>query len=846
MTGLPASPLHPRASQAQRAKLLARRVLRKASSSQQPVVRGGYRLARRTARQTINAVTGRQMGWMATLRAARWVGPTTFEIEGWAYERGYGYPGAAPRLEVWLENGSTRIPASVEARPDPEANALARRAEFDYANTAFVARLDLSALLEAEDSAWTVVVQVGEGRNRRRGTFKYRYRDGSARHLFTHTFDGDLQVNPTWGRGGLRFLCRRAAVTATAVDLQGRQLAVTARSNGPVLTGATLVSARGDEVALTCRRVDGPPDHRYAITGTVPVDLTTDTGVRRTSQVWRLQVQEVDGTVITVRTDLDDEIPTPPASATLFASSAGGTLRLNDGHAQVLVEECRYQAEPRLGLQLAGRLVGEGWQDATLVLAGARQDLDVELDVAADGTFTAFAPLLVQVWGQAALPPRVGTYVLRARTRDGEPLRVSCLPSLTALAPEDHATHNFRLRLLTGPLQQLRLRVLVARRADELGSFHQRRLHQTYRGTTWEPREAVYFESFYGRNATDNPRALDAEVARSHPELGRFWGIDDASIPTPPGSVPVIRGTREWWEARATSRYVVANDWLRRQFQPQPFQVVLQTWHGSMLKRIGLDRPNLPRSKQQVILRERAKWDLLLSQNGHSTEILRSAYAWDRPIMEEGYPRNDGLSTGDGAQIRAKLGIAPGQTAVLYAPTWREHLTSMVTFLDLEQLTRDLGDDYVLLLRGHSRTVAHGGSVTLPGVIDVTTYPDITELFLAADVLITDYSSVMFDFSVTRRPMIFFVPDMDDYRDSLRGVYFDLSEVAPGPVLYHQDEVSAALLELDQHPERYAELYETWVRRFNQHDDGHSAERVVQQLLTTRKDGRSDAADIPH
>ena len=321
---------------------------------------------------------------------------------------------------------------------------------------------------------------------------------------------------------------------------------------------------------------------------------------------------------------------------------------------------------------------------------------------------------------------------------------------MTARTPDTYAMPNFRLRVGSGTLQQLRLRVLAPRRADELASFHQQRLWNRYRTVDWQPREALYFESFYGRNATCNPRALDAEVARSHPHLTRYWGIDDASIPTPAGAVPVVRGTREWWESRATSRYVVANDWLRRQFRPQPFQVVLQTWHGSMLKRIGLDRPNLPAVKQRVILSERSKWDLLLSQNSHSTEILRSAYAWERPIMEEGYPRDDALSTADGADVRARLGIPPDKIAVLYAPTWRENLTSMVTFLDLASLTRDLGEDYVLLLRGHSRTVAYGGNITLPGVIDVTTYPDITELFLASDVLVTDYSSVMLDFSVTR------------------------------------------------------------------------------------------------
>ena len=551
--------------------------------------------------------------------------------------------------------------------------------------------------------------------------------------------------------------------------------------------------------------------------------------------VWNVRVRTPEGSSYPVRTALDDTIPTPAPDATLFPSSAAGTLRLNDAPSQVLVEDYTFETGPRLGMRLRGRVLGADGKTPDLYVVGPRQDLVLETTMEPDGTFEAFLPLLVSVWGQEALPPRMGGYLVKARSAAGEDLRLSCHPAVTARTPDTYAMPNFRLRVGSGALQQLRLRVLAPRRADELGSFHQQRLWNTYRTAAWQPREAVYFESFYGRNATCNPRALDAEVARSHPHLTRYWGIDDASIPTPEGAVPVVRGTREWWESRATSRYVVANDWLRRQFRPQPFQVVLQTWHGSMLKRIGLDRPNLPAAKQRVILSERSKWDLLLSQNSHSTEILRSAYAWERPIMEEGYPRDDALSTSDGADVRARLGIPPDKIAVLYAPTWRENLTSMVTFLDLESLTRDLGEDYVLLLRGHSRTVAYGGDVILPGVIDVTTYPDITELFLASDVLVTDYSSVMFDFSVTRRPMIFFVPDMDDYRDSMRGVYFDLSEIAPGPVLYTQADVSAALLELDQQREKYAELYEAWVQKFNHHDDGHAAERIVRQLLDHRK-----------
>lgn len=234
---------------------------------------------------------------------------------------------------------------------------------------------------------------------------------------------------------------------------------------------------------------------------------------------------------------------------------------------------------------------------------------------------------------------------------------------------------------------------------------------------------------------------------------------------------------------------------------------------------------------RRSLLGERAKWDILLSQNRHSTEIFKTAYSWTKDIWEEGYPRNDDLVNAAREPVRELLGIRPEQKAILYAPTWRDNQTGMVTFLDLEQMVAALGDDYVLLLRGHSRTIQHGADVVLDGVIDVTSYPNITDLFLAADAMITDYSSVMFDFSVTGRPMIFFVPDMDQYRDSVRGVYFDLSEVAPGPVLSLQDEVVDALRDLDAQAARHTERYRAWQQRFNSHDDGQSAARVIDRLM---------------
>jgi len=115
--------------------------------------------------------------------------------------------------------------------------------------------------------------------------------------------------------------------------------------------------------------------------------------------------------------------------------------------------------------------------------------------------------------------------------------------------------------------------------------------------------------------------------------------------------------------------------------------------------------------------------------------------------------------------------------------------------------------------------------------VDVTDYPEINDLFLAADVTITDYSSIMFDFSVTSKPLIFFAPDLEDYRDRRRGTYFDLAEKGPGPVVSTTDEVVDALADLPSVRARYAERYADWQATYNPRDDGHAAARVVDAVF---------------
>jgi CDP-glycerol glycerophosphotransferase len=136
-----------------------------------------------------------------------------------------------------------------------------------------------------------------------------------------------------------------------------------------------------------------------------------------------------------------------------------------------------------------------------------------------------------------------------------------------------------------------------------------------------------------------------------------------------------------------------------------------------------------------------------------------------------------------------------------------------------------------LLVRGHSRTLGHGQDLRGDRLVDVTSYPDVAELMLVADMLVTDYSSVMFDFAATGKPMIFYTPDLDHYSDVLRGFYFDLLADAPGPVVATRAGLLEAIGDVADAADKYAERYAAWQAKFTPYDDGHAAERVVERML---------------
>lgn len=457
-------------------------------------------------------------------------------------------------------------------------------------------------------------------------------------------------------------------------------------------------------------------------------------------------------------------------------------------------------------------IAGTGPRPSSAELIGPRARVAARI-TGGGKTWKATVPLRASRWGGPDLPLPAGDYEIRIPGVD--------LGGL-ALAPE--VLSGVRIAVRGGT-------AVIAAPVDPAYETPegQATLEGRYLAHAGGTENAVFFESFYGRTVGCNPQAIDRALAAAAPAVVRYWSVADLSVAVPHGAIAVVEGSPEWWRARASVRLLVVNDWLRRRFARKPGQKVLQTWHGTPLKRLALHRPGFDLRRMAAVVKESRRWDVLLAQNAYSERILRKAYAFfGRPIWVEGYPRDDVLVTGDAAAIRADLGIGADERVLLYAPTWRDDRAAMVDFVDAEALARQT--DSVVLVRGHSRTIDTDRDRAGARVIDVTGYPETSKLLLAADALITDYSSVMFDFSVTGKPMFFLVPDLDHYRGQLRGFYFDLESRAPGPLVRSQEELVTALADPTL-TEAFAQRYAAWRAQFNTRDDGHAAERVVARIL---------------
>ncbi|MFI6293270.1 CDP-glycerol glycerophosphotransferase family protein [Nonomuraea sp. NPDC050790] len=663
--------------------------------------------------------------------------------------------------------------------------------------------------------------------------------------------------------GGLRVQAGRVAAEVTAYRLDG---------NGLIFQGRLPASA--GPTAAEAGPIPAEAGHISAEAGPIPAEAPQVTLVRTPGDVVRRCPAVVRGGTIEFAVDVRDLLPAlgladprlDETASWLAEMPGAGPIRLAApgarhavGGRDLIVERAptghlRLREQPETlhldraswdhdgTLTLGGSLVRGGDGPAELVARHTGHGADVRFPVTiAGGRLRAELPVLRVPRFGGAVPVPAGAYTLSVRM-DGRPLK------LELRAPACAVRAGGRELELAAAGGEAGLKVGSDLAKEERGERRQRRLREVRypRLRADELRDTVFFDSYTGRRFADSPRAICEELARRGTELDLLWNVRDGQVELPPGLVPVRTGSAAYYEALARSRYVITNTHLPPWFRRREGQVVVQTWHGTALKRIGFDIETVrfPRTGYKDRLRtEVGQWTHLLSPSPWATPVLRGAFRFEGEVVEAGYPRNDVLRRPEAAEgVRRRLGLPYGKKVVLYAPTWRddEHANGRYRCeprLDLARMARELGDEYVFLLRVHPN-VTERPEVSGERVIDVSAYPDIQELFLVADVLVTDYSSAMFDFAVTGRPMLFHTYDLEHYRDTLRGFYFDFEAEAPGPLLRETGEVIAAVADLDEVKEKYAGLYADFARTFCPLDDGHAAARVVGRVF---RDGQEAA-----
>ncbi|MFF5107051.1 CDP-glycerol glycerophosphotransferase family protein [Streptomyces sp. NPDC000134] len=362
-------------------------------------------------------------------------------------------------------------------------------------------------------------------------------------------------------------------------------------------------------------------------------------------------------------------------------------------------------------------------------------------------------------------------------------------------------------------------------------------------GDPVDPHLAV-FSAYWNRGVACNPAAIAAKLGELAPRVHPVWVVSAANAALlPPGTDHVVPGTRRYWEVLASAKYLVNNVNFPDAVVKRPGTVHLQTHHGTPLKRMGLDQMPYPAAAKgldfQALLARVDKWDYSVSANTHSTRMWERAYPSRWVSLDHGYPRNDVYCTAGAEQVRAvreRLGIAPGRRAVLYAPTHRDYEAGWTPRLDLAALADRLGEETVLLVRAHYFYDSAATASPLTGLrragrlVDVSSYDPVEDLCLAADVLVTDYSSIMFDYANLDRPIVVHADDWETYRTT-RGVYFDLMADAPGPVARTQEQLTEILTTDAWRDESAAKTRAVFRRRFCEYDDGRAAERVVRRVF---------------
>lgn len=352
--------------------------------------------------------------------------------------------------------------------------------------------------------------------------------------------------------------------------------------------------------------------------------------------------------------------------------------------------------------------------------------------------------------------------------------------------------------------------------------------------------DLAVFSTMWGLAPRGNPLAIAEALATHVPSVKPVWALGKDAVEDVQGIDYVVMGTPEHKRLLTTAKWFINDVNFPNTLTKRPGQVHLQTQHGTPLKFIGLDVQGYPLAANHMsfgkLLWRIDYWDYNLSSSRYSTEILNRAFPGDHKILEYGYPRNDVLVNPPStlaAETRTALGIPEDNLSILYTPTYRDGVTDFDPGFDPVKFVESLDDNVTLLIRSHHAYSAGSRVARLARegrILDVSSLPEIAPLYLAADVLVCDYSSTMFDYANLARPIIIFGPDWEQYQRA-RGTYFDIMEEPPGATARSLAELVRVVRDREYESPAAKELLATFRARFCEFEDGRATERVVRRLF---------------
>ncbi|MFD9336955.1 CDP-glycerol glycerophosphotransferase family protein [Streptomyces sp. NPDC060028] len=803
-------------------------------------------------------------------------------VDGKLLLRGYALPGhlgaesrlGSRKMLVFREGGKRRR-SVVSARTVASATAsvMSPHLALRHARWAgFTAAVDPSIFQSGgtwREGIWTTSVAVtGAG-----GLHRARLRGGehdTAQNPPSHWVAPNVRITPTVA-GSLTIQVEIVRARALDVRPAGDDSVEVSGELAAEISGAETLQAVH---VSTGKVLTFPLETAKAVAGRIPftarVPLAELAAVPDAAcepgewipEPWSLSVLGADGTEHRLAHDerggfngLVLPLPGEDTGRSLFAKRGNtGHLTLSVQPSPPLVDEVT-AADGTLTLR--GRFLAPTDEPYELVLHNAHGvEFSYPVTRDGDGFTSTFAPVLPEAYaGLTTLPEGRWWPTLRPVAQGGTTAGllgvdrgapVQMAPGLLCSGPHALTTRGRRMRVETRFYDRM---VLVA---DPLLSMHDRSnfaqreaRFETYPAQRALPvKDMVVYDTFQGTGAGDSPRAIHEELLRRGEKLEHVWLVRDGRAEVPATARAVQYGSVESWEVLARARYFVTNDNVPMRFRRRAGQTVVQTWHGTPIKQIGHDFVHDYYTSPEILeglAHDSAQWSLLASPSSYATPLLKRALGYDGEVIEVGSPRTDALVRPDAqriAEVRRRLGLPEGKKVVLYMPTWRENCEGwsggykLDLRIDLEEARRELGEDHVLLVRGHHHVSEQVRDGVRDGfVIDVSRWPDAADLLLVADVLISDYSSAIFDFALTDRPILLFTYDLEHYRDTLRGFNFDLEEKAPGPLLADSASLIEAVRNADEVGAQYAQARAAFREEFCDLADGRAAEQVVDRML---------------